>query len=347
MSEPAAPGIVTIYPLPGMPELTTGHHLGGELRLALERNEVGLVDGDVLVISSKVISKNSGLTAPASERDQAIGEATVRVVAERRTATGMAQIVESAAGPVMAAAGVDASNTGRDNIILMLPTDPDLAARTIYAELLSAYSPQPLPRIGIVVTDTAGRPWRVGQTDIAIGSCALNTLDDLSGEVDVDGRALAVTARAVADQIAAAGDLVKGKTWATPAAVIRGLPDGTVASPGIAGASHLVRTGPGDWFALGSVEAVRSALGAHPGSGAAHEVGVPTAAPEDAEVRVARAIKLALLGCPSSITAEQVASDQLRQVCTVSGADDFQRGRLSARLEVALASERLISWSVE
>lgn len=339
------PGTVSIIGLAGIPEINQGHHLGSELRLAMERNEVALRDGDVIVLSSKIISKNSGLAAAAADRELAIRGASVRVVAERRTPSGVTRIVESGAGPVMAAAGVDASNTGQDGIVLLLPTDPDLAARSVYAELLVAYSPNPLPRIGVIITDTAGRPWRLGQTDIALGSCAVAIVDDLTDAVDADGRPLAVTSRAIADQIAAAADLVKGKVWATPAAVVRGLPAGTVVSPGAAGASHLVRTGPQDWFALGSMESVRAAMGAAPGSFSADAVGVPSAAPEADLERVQRAIRLALLG--SGLAEHRyVRIDAEHKTCTLHADDEYSRGRIAARLEIALASEGLTDWSL-
>ncbi|HLS44212.1 MAG TPA: coenzyme F420-0:L-glutamate ligase, partial [Ornithinicoccus sp.] len=218
--------------------------------------------------------------------------------------------------------------------------DPDLAARQLYAELLTAYAPQPLPRLGIVITDTAGRPWRAGQTDFALGACSVEVLDDLRGAVDADGRALAVTARAVADEIAAAADLVKGKSSGVPAALVRGLPDGTVSDPGAAGARTLVRRGPSDWFALGAAEAVRSALGVDPGSPAADQVGVASVTDEPYAERLARAIRLALHG-EGEASVELPARETGSATLTVRAEDPFIAGRICARLEVALASEQL------
>lgn len=329
-------GAVTIHPLHGMPEVVAGDDLGALIRDALARAGLTLIDGDVLAVSSKVISKAQGLRAAESQRPEAVLAHSRRVVAERRTPTGTTRIVEALAGPVMAGAGIDGSNTGPDGDLLLLPHDPDLAARQLYADLLSASAPAPLPRLGIVVTDTAGRPWRAGQTDFALGACSVAVVEDLRGGTDTDGRDLVVTTRAVADEIAAAADLVKGKSGAVPVALIRGLPDGTVTQPGAAGARSLVRTGPGDWFALGSTEAVRSALGVAPGSDAADEVGVPSALEEPSAKRQARAIRLALHGESS---AAQVRPTQAGLV--VEADDPFVAGRLSARLEVALASESL------
>ncbi|QDO89249.1 hypothetical protein FNH13_13680 [Ornithinimicrobium ciconiae] len=337
-TRPPAPGTVTIHPLHGIPEVGVGDDLGVLLRSALHRARLTLVDGDVLAVSSKIISKAQGLREDPQARAEVVLEHATRVVAERRTPGGITRIVEADAGPVMAGAGIDASNTGPDERLLLLPRDPDLAARELYAALLTASAPDPLPQIGIVVTDTAGRPWRAGQTDFALGACSVGVLDDLRGGEDADGRPLAVTSRAVADEIAAAADLVKGKASGVPAVLVRGLTPGTVSNPGAAGARVLVRTGPGDWFALGSVEAVRTALGVPPGTAAAEEVGIPDVAPEEYADRLERAIRLAVHGeGAASVTPVPGGSGEL----TVQAQDPYVAGRVAARLEVALASEGL------
>lgn len=335
-AELPSPGTITIHPLHGIPEVVAGDHLGQLLRRALTRSGLTLTDGDVLAVSSKLISKSQDLRVDGDGRSDAVLRHSRRVVAERRTPTGITRVVEAVAGPVMAGAGIDGSNTGADERLLLLPGDPDAAARQLYANLLTAYAPEPLPRFGIVVTDTAGRPWRDGQTDFALGSCGVAVLDDLRGGTDADGRPLAVTARAIADQIAAAADLVKGKASAVPAALVRGLPSGTVTDPGAAGARTLVRTGPGDWFALGTVEAVRSALGVVPGSPAADQVGVPSVTPEEYADRLARAVRLALHGEDGATVTEGPRGDLV-----VRADDAFVAGRVVARLEVALASEAI------
>lgn len=336
MSRPPRPGTVTIHPLHGIPEVVAGDHLGRLLRASLDAAGLTLADGDVLAVSSKVISKARGLREPHDGRGDSVLRHSRRIVAERSTPTGTTRVVEAEAGPVMAGAGIDGSNTGDDGRLLILPRDPDEAARALYAELLEAYAPDPLPRLGVVVTDTAGRPWRAGQTDFALGASGVAVLEDLRGATDADGRPLAVTARAVADEIAAAADLAKGKASAVPAALVRGLPAGTLADPGAPGARSLVRTGSGDWFALGAVEAVRAALGAPPGSPAADQVGIPSVLPEEYAVRLARAVRLAVLGEEGASVTEGPDGR-----LTVHAGSAFAAGRLAARLEVALAGEQI------
>lgn len=339
---PDAPGTLSVVPLVGIGEIRRGDDLGVALSDSLARAGLRLVDGDVLVVSSKVVSKSLGLREPSSDKEAVVRRQSRRVVAERTGATGVTRVVHAQAGPVMAAAGVDASNTGPDAGILTLPPDPDLAARSVYAALLAACSPAPLPLIGIVLSDTAGRPWRVGQSDFALGACGLNVLDDLRGGIDSDGRDLAVTTRAVADQIAAAADLVKGKVAGIPAALVRGLPAGTTAPPGVAGAARLVRAGPEDWFGHGQAEAVRSALGAEPGTIEADQVGIPAVAMEAVPERLARAIRLARLGEDADdLQVDELVDDTGRITLRVRGDDRFRLGRLAARLEVALHSELL------
>ncbi|WP_192498712.1 coenzyme F420-0:L-glutamate ligase [Ornithinimicrobium pratense] len=324
-----APGALHLLPLTGLPEVQEGADVAALLGTALERWG-GLLDGDVLVVSGKVLSKAHGLREHAA-REEAVARHTVRVVAERTTAHGTTQVVESLAGPVLAAAGVDASNTGPRGGVLLLPADPDAAARDLHQQLAARV---PGVAFGLVLSDTAGRPWRAGQTDFALGAHGVRVLDDLRGGFDVDGRPLAVTARAVGDELAAAADLVKGKADAVPAALLRGLSD--LVDPSATGARALVRTGPGDWFALGHQEAVRAALGAAPGTDQARFVGVPDVVPEPADARAARAVRLALLNQPG---AEVVGRHG--QGYTVHAADPVLAGRVAARLEVALAGEGL------
>ncbi|MGZ4599178.1 coenzyme F420-0:L-glutamate ligase [Oryzihumus sp.] len=321
---------VTVTAVAGVPEVRAGDDLAGLLVTALRDAGLELADGDVLVVSSKVVSKAAGLTAPAASRDDAVVAQSLRVVAERVTPTGTARVVESAAGPVMAAAGVDASNTGDDAVVLLLPSDPDAAAASLRDAVLAAWG-RPV-HIGLVLSDTAGRPWRVGQTDFALGACGVTTVEDLRGGVDADGRPLQVTVRCVADELAAAADLVKGKDRAVPVALVRG--SGAVRADG-AGARTIVRTGPEDWFGLGRVEAVRAALGVPPGTAAALDVGIPAAWPEDRPTRVARAVRVALRD------QDEVAADVGADEVELSGEDDFSAGLVAARLLVALHGEGL------
>lgn len=333
-------GALQVLPLGDLPEIRAGDDLAALLTRAARRWG-GLLDGDVLVVSSKAVSKALGLRLsprsttddPAQERrlrEEAVDRHTVRVVAERRTAGGTTRVVEALAGPVMAAAGVDASNTGPDGGVLLLPEDPDGTARDLHRALTAA---DPGLRLGVVLSDTAGRPWRAGQTDLALGAHGVLVLDDRRGGTDADGRPLAVTARAVADELASAADLVKGKADGVAAAVVRGLPDAvTDDSPG---ARSLVRTGPADWFALGHLEAVRAALGAPPGTARAAEVGVPGTAPEGPGERGARAVRLALLAHPDQA---QVTGSPTEGYA-VRSPDPVTAGKVAARLEVALAGE--------
>lgn len=339
MSVPPAappPGAVLLLPVPGVPEVRQGDDLAELLAAALAPLG-GLRGGDVLVVSSKVVSKALGLReeVPPEARGDLVLRHSRRVVAERATATGTTRIVEAVAGPVMAAAGLDASNTGPEGGVLVLPADPDAAAADLHVALVARGAVPDGARVGVVLSDTAGRPWRQGQVDLALGAHGLQVLDDLRGATDADGRSLAVTARAVADEIASAADLVKGKTGGIAAALVRGLGELVGTGPG---ARSLVRTGPSDWFGLGRAEAVRVALGAAPGTLEASEVGVPSVAPEPDEVRGARAVRLALLGHPgATVTGSAVEGYDVRSP------DPVRSGRVAARLEVALAGEQVVA----
>jgi coenzyme F420-0:L-glutamate ligase/coenzyme F420-1:gamma-L-glutamate ligase len=322
-----------------MPEVGAGADLARLLLDGLASSSVVLAEGDCLVVSSKVVSKALGLTW-AGAREDAVDAAGRRVVAERRTPAGLTRVVEAVAGPVMAAAGVDASNTGPSGAVLLLPEDPDAEAAALRESLLAASGLGPSAPLGVVLSDTAGRPWRAGLTDFALGVAGLEVVDDLRGGADRDGRPLAVTARAVADEVAAAADLVKGKADGVPAALVRGLPPGWF-TRGAAGARTLVRTGPGDWFALGHVEAVRASLGAPPGSAAAAAVGIPATDPEPLGDRVGRVVALALLDVRDG--SADVAVDEAGGSAELSLAapDAYDLGRLVSRVVVAASAEAL------
>lgn len=208
-----------------------------------------LQDGDLLVLTSKVVSKAEGRVVAADDREQAITDETVRVVATREHPGGVTRIVENRLGLVMAAAGVDASNTPQGTVLL-LPVDPDASARALRAGVAAAFG----VRVGVLVTDTAGRPWREGVTDLAIGAAGVRVLDDLRGGTDSHGRPLTMTVTAVADEVAAAAELVKGKAAGRPLAVVRGLADHVLDEDG-PGARVLVRLGEQDMFRQGSAEA--------------------------------------------------------------------------------------------
>ncbi len=243
----------------------------------------------------------------------------------------------------MAAAGIDASNTGPSGALLLLPHDPDACARTLRSGLLSLSGMPPSAPLAVVLSDTAGRPWRAGLTDFALGAAGLQVLLDHRGEVDADGRLMSVTARAVADEIAAAADLVKGKADGVAAAVVRGLPESWFASPDdefASGAGRLVRTGAGDWFAVGHVEALRQALGVAPGSADSEAVGIRSVGAETLADRVARVVSLTLFA-DEDASVDLEIDEEVSATVTLGAADDYALGRLSQRLEIAAASEDL------
>lgn len=247
MSDHGTSARVELLPVPGLPEFRPGD----DLAAAIADAAPWLQDNDVLVVTSKVLSKTEGRMVPApadpEERDalrrRLIDGEAVRVLARK----GRTLITENALGLVQAAAGVDGSNVESHELAL-LPVDPDGSA----ARLVEALRERLGVTVGVVVTDTMGRAWRTGQTDVAIGAAGLEVLHAYAGEHDQHGNELIVTEIAVADEIAAAADLVKGKLTAVPVAVVRGLKlraDGS-------SARNLVRAGEEDLFWLGTDEAI-------------------------------------------------------------------------------------------
>ncbi|GAA4109876.1 coenzyme F420-0:L-glutamate ligase [Knoellia locipacati] len=354
---------LSVLPVLGLPEVESGDDLAELLAVALSAD--GVLAGDVVVVSSKVVSKALGLRAVGATKSDLVRGESVRVVAERTAGEHVTRVVEAVAGPVMAGAGIDASNTGPSDALLLLPRDPDACARDLRSALLARLGMPSGAPLAVVLSDTAGRPWRAGLTDFALGSAGLRVLLDHRGEVDVDGRVMSVTARAVADEVAAAADLVKGKADGVAAAVVRGLPASWFTVEGAAvdvtgesetegvgpelapGAAQLVRTGPGDWFAMGHVEAVRAALGVAPGSPDSEAVGIRSVGAETFADRVSRVVALTLLADEDAsvdleVTAETADRDAAA-VVTLGAADDFALGRLTQRLEVAAASEDLVA----
>jgi coenzyme F420-0:L-glutamate ligase/coenzyme F420-1:gamma-L-glutamate ligase len=230
---------VTVTPVDGLPEITAG----ADLATLIAATATGLADGDIVVVTSKIVSKAEGRVVRA-DREEAIDAETVRVVARR----GPTRIAETRQGLVLAAAGVDASNTPPGTVVL-LPEDPDGSARRLRKALQDRLG----VRVGVVVTDTLGRPWRTGQTDAAIGAAGVAPLRDYRGTADTFGIALEVTVAAVADEIAAAADLVKGKAEGIPVAVVRGLADLVTEADG-PGAQALIRPASEDMFRFGSAD---------------------------------------------------------------------------------------------
>jgi coenzyme F420-0:L-glutamate ligase/coenzyme F420-1:gamma-L-glutamate ligase len=280
-------GVATLqaWGLGGIGEVRAGDALAGHVLDGLAATNVALDDGDIVAVSSKIVSKALGLAVAAQLRDETIDAQTLRVVAERQTPRGLARIVRSRSGPVLAAAGVDTSNVAIGTV-LVLPPDPDAAARDLRHELAARTG----RRVGVVVTDTMGRPWRDGQVDAALGVAGLAVTDDLRGISDRYGNPLEVTVRAVADEVAALADLVKGKLADRPAALVRGLADLVTDDDG-PGAAALLREGDADWFRHGHLEAVRTAVGVPPGTAGVRAAPAPPGSVAD---RLARAVEVAL-----------------------------------------------------
>jgi len=236
-----------VVAVPGLPEYDEGVDLAGTLAAALPGvvwpdGSAGVTDGDIVVLSSKIVSKVEGQWV--ADRDAAVAQDTVRTVAVRDDL----RIVENHLGVVMASAGVDRSNTPRP---LRLPRDPDASAASLRAALRERLGTD----VGVVVTDTSGRPWRVGVTDFALGLAGVAAVRDLRGTADTHGQTLEMTQVAVADEIAAAADLVKGKTGGTPVAVVRGID-----AAGQSSARDLIRPSEEDMFSEGTSLARQSAV---------------------------------------------------------------------------------------
>jgi coenzyme F420-0:L-glutamate ligase/coenzyme F420-1:gamma-L-glutamate ligase len=270
--------VITVHAVDGAPEVGPGDDLA-----ALVVDLFDLADGDVVAVTSKVVGKAEGRVRSGTREDELAAE-TSRVVARR----GPTTIVRTRHGLTLAAAGIDASNVAPGSVVL-LPEDPDASARTI-RESIRARSGR---NVGVLVTDTAGRAWREGQTDIAIGAAGLRVLVDFSGSVDAHGNELAVTAPAVADELAGAAELAQGKLAARPFAVVRGRAD-LVLPPGEhgRGAEALVRPEGADLFGYGAREAVIRALRADPDDQVAF--GTP-AGPEELAAAVRTALPQAVV----------------------------------------------------
>jgi coenzyme F420-0:L-glutamate ligase/coenzyme F420-1:gamma-L-glutamate ligase len=242
-----------IWGVLGLPEVEAGAALGA---LIAERTE--LVDGDVVVVSQKIVSKAEGrirrLSAviPGAEarkyaavlgKEPALVELILEQSAEVLRAERSVLIVETHHGFVCANAGIDSSNLAEPNTVCLLPEDPDASARRIRAEIAAATR----VNTGVVVADSFGRAWRLGQAEVAIGCAGLTPLDDWRGRSDSGGRKLEATLIAIADEAASAADLVRDKASGIPAAVVRGLGDHVGAEDG-PGAAALRRPREEDLF---------------------------------------------------------------------------------------------------
>jgi coenzyme F420-0:L-glutamate ligase/coenzyme F420-1:gamma-L-glutamate ligase len=243
------PAGLAILPITGLGDVRPGDDLAD----LIARAAPWLADGDVLVVTSKIISKAEGALAPVPpeegpDRDEAragaLAAETARVVARR----GPTSIVATRHGFVMAAAGIDASNVDPDHLVL-LPKDPDASARALRSDLRDRHGLD----VVVIVSDTMGRPWRNGLTDVALGVAGLDAIRDYRGERDAYGNELQITQMSPVDELAGAAELVKGKYDQVPVAVVRGLR--ITGSPDGDGASILVRSADTDMFSLGTAEA--------------------------------------------------------------------------------------------
>jgi coenzyme F420-0:L-glutamate ligase / coenzyme F420-1:gamma-L-glutamate ligase len=246
--------LLQVWALEGIPEVRAGDDL-----VAIIADAAGdaLADGDILVVTSKIVSKAEGRFVVADDREDAITAETVRVVASRTSESGhVTRIVESRLGIIAAAAGVDASNTPHGTVLL-LPVDPDASARALAAGLRDRLG----VRIGVIVSDTLGRAWREGQTDAAIGAGGVHVFEDLRGQTDAEGRPLVVTMPCVADELASAADLVKRKAAALPVAVVRGRAE-LVGDLDLPGARSIIRPAERDFFHTGADEAYAAGFAA-------------------------------------------------------------------------------------
>ncbi len=250
---------ITVRPVTGMGEITAGTDLAAAITEAAD----WLRDGDILVVTSKIVSKAEGrlVAVPRSGpqrdsvREAVLAEQTARLVARR----GQTRIVATHHGFVMAAAGIDTSNVDSSWLVL-LPVDPDASARALRTRLRDRHGLD----VAVIISDTMGRPWRHGLTDVGLGAAGIDPVRDHCGEIDPYGNELHITQMAIVDELAGAAELVKGKCDGVPVAVVRGLRVSTASGdepggdgPGVAA---LLRSPDEDLFRLGTAEAHASGL---------------------------------------------------------------------------------------
>jgi coenzyme F420-0:L-glutamate ligase / coenzyme F420-1:gamma-L-glutamate ligase len=224
-----APGELRVLPVADLPEFSPGTSVGAEIAARAE-----LAEGDVVVVSQKIVSKAEGRVRRLSEvipggesrrlaaalgKDPALVELILGESREVLRAERGVLIVETKHGFVCANAGIDSSNLPDGGTVSLLPEDPDASARRIRREIAAAAG----RTVAVVVADSFGRAWRLGQAEVAIGCAGIAPLDDWRGRLDAEGRELAATAIALADQVAGVADLVRDKASHVPAAVVRGL----------------------------------------------------------------------------------------------------------------------------
>jgi coenzyme F420-0:L-glutamate ligase/coenzyme F420-1:gamma-L-glutamate ligase len=244
---------VQVLPVEGLPEIRGGAPLGSLIAEAIE-----VANGDVVVLSQKVVSKAEGRVrrladvepgeravelAASLDKDPAIVQLVLDESRSIVRAEGGVLIAETRSGLICANAGIDASNVAEDGTVTLLPEDPDASARAIRTEIAAATGRRP----AVVISDSFGRPWRLGQCDVAIGAAGLRVLDDWRGRRDREGRELTATLVAIADQVAAAADLARDKAAGVPACIVRGIGHHVTAEDG-PGAAALRRPEGEDLF---------------------------------------------------------------------------------------------------
>ena len=316
---------VEVRPVTGIGDVRPGDDVAALIAAAAP----WLCDGDIVVVTSKIVSKAEGRLAdvptdgPAREdaRERILTAETARPVARR----GHTRIVQTHHGFVMASAGIDTSNVDRSQLVL-LPKDPDSSARSIRAVLQARLSVE----VAVIVSDTMGRPWRLGLVDVALGIAGLEGVRDYRGQVDTYGNELHITQMAVADELASAAELVKNKFDQVPVVVIRGFP-GVSTTDGPGGAT-LVRPADQDLFSLGTAEA--RALGLRDAAGLDDAVELSTQPVDPA------AVARALAAVPGPFI--QIGPTDVAGLAGSPG-ETFTLGAAVQRLRAALAAEGLAS----
>jgi coenzyme F420-0:L-glutamate ligase / coenzyme F420-1:gamma-L-glutamate ligase len=324
---------IEIHPVVGIGDVKPGDNLADLITGAAD----WIRDGDVVVVTSKIVSKSEGrlVELPPDEpereaaREAALRAETARIVARR----GPTRIVQTHHGLVLAAAGIDASNVAATHLVL-LPKDPDASARALREELRERFQLD----VAVVITDTMGRPWRLGLIDVAIGAAGVDAMLDYRGLEDAYGNELQLTQMAQIDQLASAAELVQGKTTQVPVAIVRGFARAFPVPHG-RGAAELIRGADADLFSLGTAEAVARGLRA-----AAELPDATVFSPADPPVR------LPALPFPSTRSVT-VPDNTVAAVIVWAPAGDLraaaEAGRRAERLRAVLAADGLASGWLE
>lgn len=251
---------VSIIPVIGIPEIQPGDNLVSVVIEATRKNNISIISGDIIVFAQKIVSKSEGRIVKLSDvspssfaislgktlhkdpriMEVILGETKRIVKMDREESCKGRFIVETHIGVICANAGIDASNVSGGDTITLLPVDPDTSAR----KLVEGFKKELGVEVAVVITDTVGRPWRQGLTEIAIGCWGMKPLKDYKGQKDSKGYELRATVLAIADEIAGAAGLVMGKTDSIPVAIVRGYRY----EPGGKGARELIRNPEEDLF---------------------------------------------------------------------------------------------------